>query len=147
MKTTNVAAAIYLVDSGPLVAAADQREPHHAWAVAQLRSLAPPLLTCEAVISETAFLLERARLPAAMPMHMAERSILQVESVVRSIEDATALRQLMVKYSNVPMSFADACLVRLAERFPAAQLLTFDSDFRIYRTANQHAIPLLAPSL
>ncbi len=44
------------------------------------------------------------------------------------------------------MSFADACLVRLAERFADAQLLTFDSDFRIYRASGQRTISLLTPS-
>ena len=142
----NVATASALVDTGPLVAAADQTEPHHAWAVARLRALAPPLVTCEAVISEAAFVLRRSGLPAQMPIQMVERGILHVEQAVNSIECAGRLHRLMEQYSNVPMSFADACLVLLAERFPNARLLTLDSDFRIYRAAGQRAIPLLTPT-
>jgi predicted nucleic acid-binding protein len=53
----------------------------------------------------------------------------------------------MTRYRDTPMSLADACLVRLAERIPDCRLLTLDSDFAHYRRSGRHAIPLLTPDL
>ncbi len=140
-----MAVAVSLIDTGPLVAALDRSEPHHDWAAAQLERLEPPLLTCEAVLSEAAFLLRRAGANEALPLRLAERGMVSTVAVTESERDMAHLRRLMEQYSNVPMSFADACLVRLAERFSDAQLLTLDSDFRIYRASGQRTISLLTP--
>jgi predicted nucleic acid-binding protein len=51
----------------------------------------------------------------------------------------------MSRYRDAPMSLADACLVRLAERIPDCRLFTLDSDFAHYRRSGRHTIPLLAP--
>jgi predicted nucleic acid-binding protein len=51
----------------------------------------------------------------------------------------------MRRYANVPMSLADACLVRIAERTANATVLTLDSDFRIYRQKGRRLIPLITP--
>ena len=141
-----MASAVSLIDTGPLVAALDRAESHHQWAVSLMERLAPPLLTCEAVLSEAAFLLRRAGRNEALPLRLAERGMVRTVTVTESERDMEHLRRLMEQYSNVPMSFADACLVRLAERFPDAQLLTLDSDFRIYRAAGQRPLQLLMPS-
>ncbi len=102
-------------------------------------------MTCEAVLSEAAFLLRRAGANEALPLRLAERGMVRTVAVTESERDIAHLRRLMEQYSDVPMSFADACLVRLAERFADAQLLTFDSDFRIYRASGQRTISLLTP--
>ncbi len=59
--------------------------------------------------------------------------------------EAEALDRLMEKYADVPMSYADACLVRMSELYSKAALLTIDADFRIYRRNKDKAIPLLMP--
>lgn len=51
----------------------------------------------------------------------------------------------MRRYADVPMSLADACLVRMSELSDDASVLTLDSDFRIYRRLGRQAIPLLTP--
>ncbi len=51
----------------------------------------------------------------------------------------------MRRYSNVPMSLADACLVWIVEQTKNASVLTLDSGFRIYRQAGRRVIPVLAP--
>jgi predicted nucleic acid-binding protein len=56
-----------------------------------------------------------------------------------------ALRTLVARYASVPMSLADACLVRMAETRPRATVLTLDTDFRVYRRSGRLAIPLLTP--
>lgn len=53
---------------------------------------------------------------------------------------------LMQKYADLPMSLADACLVRMTETLPDPVLLTTDADFRIYRRHNRQTIPCLMPS-
>jgi predicted nucleic acid-binding protein len=60
-------------------------------------------------------------------------------------DEAQALRVPMERYEDVPMSFADACLVRLSELHPRAEVWTTDSDFTIYRRQRRSAIPLLMP--
>ena len=55
------------------------------------------------------------------------------------------MRSLMRRYRNVPMSFADACLVSLVNGTENGSVLTLDSDFQIYRQANRRVIPLLMP--
>ena len=60
-------------------------------------------------------------------------------------EHAAQLAALMRRYAEVPMSLADACLVRMIELLDDGVLMTFDSDFRIYRKHNRRLIPLLAP--
>lgn len=71
------------------------------------------------------------------------RGMLKVVNVLD--EDADAVNRLMRRYANVPMSLADACLVRIVERTANAAVLTLDSDFRIYRQKSRRLIPLIAP--
>jgi predicted nucleic acid-binding protein len=59
--------------------------------------------------------------------------------------EGTALAKLVQRYSNVPMSLADACLVRLAKLHPRAVVFTLDQDFRIYRREGRQPIPLVMP--
>jgi hypothetical protein len=61
-------------------------------------------------------------------------------------EEADAVVQLMRRYRNVPMSLADACLVRLSEIVPDAVVFTLDADFRIYRRRGRAVIPVLMPA-
>ena len=60
-------------------------------------------------------------------------------------EEFDQIERLMQKYADAPMSFADACLVRIAELYPHSFVLTLDSDFRIYRKHGRQAIPCLTP--
>jgi uncharacterized protein len=60
-------------------------------------------------------------------------------------DEAAAIGALMEKYDDVPMSLADACLVRLSELYPKLPLLTLDSDFRVYRRHGRQQIPVIAP--
>ena len=134
-----------VVDTGPIVALLDADEAHHDWARDQFASLAPPLLTCEAVLSETSFLLQRIGADPSIPLTLVERGVLRVERLVDAGEDVLAIGRLMRRYRDVPMSFADACLVRLVERTDRASIFTLDSGFQIYRQARRRVIPLLIP--
>lgn len=130
-------------DAGPLVAYLNAAEAAHPWAARIFRELTLPVLTCDAVLSEAYHLL-RGEPAAVDSLHqMLERGI--VVSAFESSSEATELTRLMRRYRNVPMSFADACLVRMAELLPDTRVFTLDSDFRIYRRHGRQAIPVLMP--
>ena len=71
------------------------------------------------------------------------RKVIRV--ALRVDDEQVALRTLMRRYRNRPMSLADACLVRLSELHPGGRVFTLDSDFRIYRRHGNKVIPVLMP--
>ncbi len=133
-----------IVDTGPLVAFLNRRDGYHQWATDQLSLIQPPLITCEAVLSETCFLLARASKGPGAVLELLQRGLIEVG--FRLGEEAVAIQRLMERYSNMPMSLADACLVRLAELEPAALVMTVDSDFQVYRRNRRQVIATLMPS-
>ncbi len=134
-----------VVDTGPIVALLDADEARHDWARARFESLRAPLLTCEAVLSEASLLLLRAGADPGLPARLVRRGVLEVAGVFESDADADAHASLMRRYADIPMSFADACLVRIVERTPHGSVMTFDPRFRSYRQARRRTIPLLIP--
>jgi len=105
--------------------------------------LPPPLLTCEPVLTEAAFLLKREGREADALFALLERGVIRIALNVQ--ERQADLRALMHRYRNRPMSLADACLVRLAELHTGGEVFTLDLDFRIYRRHGNKVIPLLMP--
>jgi uncharacterized protein len=101
------------------------------------------LLTCEPVLTEAAFLLKREGRDADALFALLERGVIRVALAVQ--EEQPDLRALMRRYRNRPMSLADACLVRLSEIHTAAEVLTLDSDFRIYKRHGNQVIPVRMP--
>jgi predicted nucleic acid-binding protein len=132
-----------LLDTGPLVSFLAAGLKHHAWAVEQWKRLRPPLLTCEALLTEAAFLLKRAGRDADALWALLEIGVIRVAIAVQ--EEQADLRALMRRYRSRPMSLADACLVRLSEIHADGEVLTLDSDFRIYRRHGNRVIPVLMP--
>ena len=133
-----------LIDSGAIVAALRQRDQHHVWARSHFEALSNPCLTCEAVLSESFFLLERAKDGKDRLASILERGIIVADFSFVAHREETL--RLLRRYDNTPMSFADACLVRMAELHADAVVLTTDSDFRIYRKNGRQAIPLIVPA-
>jgi uncharacterized protein len=132
-----------LIDAGPLIAYLNPNDTHHAWAVKILSDIDLPLLSCEAVIAEAYFLLCRDRLGADALMQLLEDGIIQIEFSLN--RETSALRALMQRYRSVPMSLADACLVRMSELNQSARIFTLDSDFLIYRRDRNAIIPVIMP--
>jgi predicted nucleic acid-binding protein len=133
-----------LVDTGPLVALLNRRDLHHVWAYQQFEQLAPPVYTCEAVVTEAQFIVrERGGNPLAV-LELVSRGMLNVAFALE--DEVERLLELQRAYANVPMSLADACLVRMTEHHERARVMTTDKDFRIYRRNRRQIIPLLAPA-
>jgi predicted nucleic acid-binding protein len=132
-----------VIDAGSLVALVNAKDQWHEWARSQLGGIVPPILTCEAVLSEACFLAQRAHGGIEGVLGFLDRGI--VESAFELKKDFRVVTKLIRRYVNVPMSFAGACLVRMSELIPDCVIFTLDTDFRIYRRHRRQMIPLLMP--
>ena len=134
-------AASILVDAGFLVALLSRRDGNHAWAAAMARRFALPWKTCEAALSEAFHLLGSRGVPALASL-VRRRAVVSACQLGETPEEVL---RLMLKYADVPMSLADACLVRMTEVLTDPVLLTTDTDFRIYRRHGRRTIPCAMP--
>jgi predicted nucleic acid-binding protein len=132
-----------IADTGPLVAFLLEREPRHLWAVQQFKSLPAPFFTCEPVLTETFHLLRHARQGAARFFDLLDRGLLVVDFDLMT--EKKSLEKLMRKYDDLPMSLADACLVRMSEARPTAVVLTLDRHFKIYRKHGRQPVTAIMP--
>jgi predicted nucleic acid-binding protein len=132
-----------LIDTGPLVSFLASDLEHHSWVCDQWKLFRPPLLTCEAVVTEAAFLLKREGLEADPLYALLDRGVLRIAIGIQ--EEQADLRTLMHRCRNRPMSLADACLVRLSELHATGVVFTLDSDFLIYRRHGNKVIPVIMP--
>jgi predicted nucleic acid-binding protein len=132
-----------IVDAGPLVAYLDRSDQHHEWAVESFSRLNNPLQTCEAVMAEAWHLLRRGRINPDHLLALVKQGALIVQFDLTAEIDA--VRLLIRRYVNVPMSLADACLVRMSELQEPSRVMTVDSDFVVYRRHGRQTIPLLSP--
>ena len=132
-----------IVDTGPLVAFLREAEASHAWAAAKFAELPAPFLTSEPVLAETFFLVSRQPDGPRRFFDLLGSGVLEVDFSV--IGERDALWKLIHKYEDLPMSLADASLVRLAELHPGASVFTLDSHFRVYRKHGRQQIPVIMP--
>ena len=132
-----------IIDTGPLVAALNATDHHHDWARAHWMELEAPLLTCEAVIAEAGHLLRRASADSGAVVELIRRGALGIAFSLQ--DESTTVGRLIRRYANVPMSLADACLVRMSEQHPDARVLTMDADFRVYRKHGRQVVPTIMP--
>jgi uncharacterized protein len=130
-----------IVDSGALVALLDPREEHHRWARESLWRQPEPWFTCEAAVSEALFLLHEPH-ASALDKLLRRRHL---RLGLNLADELLAVLDLRAKYASVPMSLADACLVRMSETLPDPVVLTTDADFKIYRRHRRQVVPCLLP--
>jgi uncharacterized protein len=131
-----------LVDAGFLVALLSRRDSNHRWAATQSHRFPPPWSTCEAVLSEAFHLLAAGHAQPALSALLRRRAVVPVFDLNEDLERPL---RLMDKYADLPMSLADACLLRMTETMADPTLLTTDSDFRIYRRHGRQAVPCVLP--
>lgn len=130
-----------LLDSGVIVALLDSAERHHRRCVAALDDLDRSLVTCEAVIAESCYLLRRLPGAPERVIENIERGNFQIP--LQLADSAAQIRALMRKYRNIPASLADACLIAMAEEFETGDILTLDSDFLTYRWQKNRPFEIL----
>lgn len=132
-----------IADAGVIVAYLDKRDAHHQWTFEQMKTLPAPYSVCEAVIVESCFLLSRLHNGKRNVLAMLKAGFLEIDfSLSNEVE---AIESLLAKYENVPMSLADACLVRMSELADDSAVFTLDSDFHIYRKNGRQKIDLIIP--
>jgi predicted nucleic acid-binding protein len=134
---------IVILDTGPLVAYFRKSDQFHQWAITQWSQVNLPVLTCDTVISEACFLLRDSPNVQRAILELIESNAIAIDFNLQ--REAFNVRQLMKRYESVPMSFADACLVRMSEKWVNSAVFTLDSDFSIYRRDRNNLIPLIAP--
>jgi uncharacterized protein len=132
-----------IVDTGPLVAFLDRAERHHRWAAERIDELEAPLLVCEPVLAEAAYLLSRYPKAQDALFELVENGALLV--VFQLSEHVATLRKLLRKYRDTPMSLADACIVSMTEIYERHDVLPLDSDFVIYRKHGRMPLSLISP--
>jgi uncharacterized protein len=132
-----------IVDTGPLVAFLLEAESRHDWVAEQFRLLPAPFLTCEPVFTEAAYFLSRTHFGMEKLFALLEQGLLRIDFAI--LNEARALKSLTTKYQDLPMSLADACLVRMAEMNPKAVLFTLDEHFKIYRKNGRMPIEVILP--
>jgi len=132
-----------IVDTGPLVALLDADDRHHSWAKEVFHSVQAPLLACEPAITEALFLLRALPEARDKVLEWIERGSLSLSFSLAN--EAAPVRALLRRYHDVPMSLADACLVRMAEMNDRHHILTLDSDFSVYRKNGREPLSLISP--
>jgi uncharacterized protein len=132
-----------IVDTGPLVGFLVETDSHHAWAVERFRELPAPFFTCEPVLTESFHLVSRLHDGPSKFFDLLDSGLLTV--AFDALAERQALRKLISKYSDLPMSLADACLVRMTEQIDDPVVFTTDRHFRTYRKNGRQMIPLVIP--
>ena len=131
-----------LLDAGPLVALLSRNDVNHDRARRVFAECAPPFRCCEAVVAEACFLMRKVH--RAGPADVVALGGRGVYTVALSAEQHWInIETLLKKYSDRPISFADACLIRCAEIHQEPRIFTFDADFRVYRWARNRKFDLL----
>jgi predicted nucleic acid-binding protein len=129
-----------IADTGLFVALLNRRDRFHGWATGLLPQLEAPFLTCESVLSETAFHVRSSEIAL---------SLVHEGLAVVSLDLAKEwqhLFRLARRYADQEPDLADLCLVRLSEQNPDHVVVTIDAaHFRVYRRNKREAIPLLSP--
>lgn len=132
-----------IIDAGPLVAFLDRDQTHHKWVVEQLKHLKPPLLVCEAALTEVMFLLRR--MPAAQNALFDLLANGSISIGFNLAENLSSVQALLIKYADRPISLTDACLIRMSELNTGHRVFTLDSDFHFYRKFGRELISLIYP--
>lgn len=129
-----------IADTGFLVAFANRNDAYHSWAVSVAKGVTEPLLTCEAVLAETAFHLQ------SVPLVLSMVTEGLVEIAFDCNSQLSQLAALAERYSDRSPDLADLCLIRMSELYPRHSVITVDrADFRIYRRNKREVIPLICP--
>ena len=130
-----------LLDTGVIVGLLDRSEKRHQACADAVQELEAPLITCEAVIAESCFLLRNL---AGAPEAVIENVSAGIFQIAFQLSRETAgVKQVLRKYRDRKIDLADACLIRLADEFGTGDILTLDGDFEIYRWGKNKAFRML----
>ena len=130
-----------LIDSRPLIALFDSGDLHHQKALDFIKKNKLPLISTLASITEVLHLLDFNRNAQIDFLEWIGKGALEIHNI--EIQDFPRIKDLTSKYKDLPMDFADACLVYLAEKLNVSKIATIDRDFTIYRIKNRKKFELV----
>lgn len=129
-----------IADTGFLVAFLNSNDRHHQWAKTLAAEVTEPLVCCEPVLTETAYLV------ANVPVVVALLTRGMVEVAFDLAANRRQIAALAERYADRRPDLCDLCVVRLSELFPEHPVITTDrKDFRVYRRNKREMIPLICP--
>ncbi len=133
---------IVLLDTGPWVALLDKSEKRHKECVTWLKSFKGEILSTEAILTEVLYLLDFSLNAQKAALDFVLTGA--VTLVPSGIEQLEIIKKLITKYQDLPMDFADATLVTLANELDVGNIVTFDKkDFTIYRYKRTKSFSIL----
>jgi uncharacterized protein len=132
-----------LLDTGAIVALLDRSEQHHAAALKAVNEVTVPLVTCEAVIAESCYLLRKLKGAPEAVLENVAAGVFQIPLPLSAC--AKEVQRILTKYRRRETDLADACLIQLAENFGTGDILTLDRDFHVYRWGGNRAFQILIP--
>ena len=132
-----------IVDTGPIVALLNPSDRWHEWSVEQFRGYRAPLVTCESVFSEASYIVRPHSKGREALLGLIRQGVIRIAFDLQT--EVELVDRLMRRYANVPMSFADACLVRMSEINTASVVCTLDADFHVYRRNGRQRITVHVP--
>ncbi|MDL1977104.1 MAG: PIN domain-containing protein [Deltaproteobacteria bacterium] len=130
-----------LIDSGPLIALFDASDKYHHEAIDFIKNNKLPLVTTIASITETLHLLDFNRNAQIDFLEWIYRGAVEINNIEK--HDFKRLKELTEKYRDLPMDFADSCLVYLAEKLDLNTIATIDRDFTIYRIKGRRKFKII----
>lgn len=133
-----------ILDTGALIAFLMPKDKYHKWAVNQFSKITDPVITNEAVITEACFLAQRISNGQETILKLIRQGHITISFNLN--QEIEVIENLMQRYATIPMSLADACLVRMSELNKDSVILTIDSDFQIYRRHRKQTISVIMPN-
>lgn len=134
---------VSLLDTGPVVALLDRKDPYHEWVVQRVSRLQGRLITTGAVVTEATFFLQDVRSGITRLFELLANSRIEIRDSFQPPQ-LRAAADLMEQYADTPMDFADATLVVLADELETDRVLTLDErGFRTYRHGRNRPFALM----
>jgi len=130
-----------LIDSGPLIALFDRNDKYHLASVEFIKSNNSELVTTLASMTETLHLLDFNRHAQIDFLGWVNAGAITLEPITS--DDLQRIKELTIKYADLPMDFADACLVFLGEKLNISTIATIDRDFDVYRLKGKRPFTIL----
>jgi uncharacterized protein len=139
-----ISATKIFLDTGPLVAIVNRRDHYHHWATDQLAELeVDALISNSAVITEAYHLLNKINNGAGGLINLLEQEFILIQDPYP--EERHFIHEQLRNYRNIRTSFADICLIAMANKEKGSSIFTIDSDFNIYRDSNGKPFKLITP--
>lgn len=133
-----------IIDTGPIVAAANQKDPDHDACRDLLAQMTGTLTVPALVVAEATFLIERSGGPAAEARFLRSLSSRRYRVEPPTEQDLARCADLVDQYADLPLGGTDASLIALAERMGEATIATLDHrHFRAVRPKHATAFTLL----